>query len=146
MHRNGKTFILAMHPYMSLWTFSRARAAKPMFFKTSVLVCEFSRASRWNSMVDSVPSIWTSCCSRRFFFFKARRAAGTEKSAMVTFHHLSPFGGQLQGLGIHKEQIQIFSQCLFLILSDSKAMWNVHLCNVYAKLEVYQIHLFNCHL
>lgn len=77
--------LLMLHPYMSLWTFSRARAAKPMFFRTSVLVCEFSKASRWNSMVDSVPSIWTSCCSRRFFFFKARRAADAGKSPNNTF-------------------------------------------------------------
>ena len=40
-----------------------ALAAKPMFLRTSVLVLAFSRASRWNSMVDSVPSICASCFS-----------------------------------------------------------------------------------
>lgn len=99
MHK--KKCLLILHPYMSLWTFSRARAAKPMFFRTSVLVCEFSKASRWNSMVDSVPSIWTSCCSRRFFFFKARRAADAERSLNITFLHLSPFAAEIPGLGIH---------------------------------------------
>ena len=40
-----------------------ALAAKPMFLRTSVLVLAFSRASRWNAMVDSVPSICASCFS-----------------------------------------------------------------------------------
>lgn len=65
--------------YTPLWTISKARAAMPMFFRTSVLVCEFSRASLWNSMVDSVPSIWVSCCSSRFFLFRACRAADTKR-------------------------------------------------------------------
>lgn len=49
-----------------------------MFFSTSVLVLAFSRASLWNSIVDSVPSIWASCFSYLFFLFKACRAAAVQ--------------------------------------------------------------------
>lgn len=105
-----------LRPYMSLWTFSRARAAKPMFFRTSVLVCEFSKASRWNSMVDSVPSIWTSCCSRRFFFFKARRAAGVERSPRGYVSPASPLGGELPGLGIQRTTYRFLPTFIFSLM------------------------------
>lgn len=61
--------------HMFSWTAFMALAAKPMLRKTSVLVCEFSSASRWNSMVDRVPSIWVSCFSSLFFLFRACKAA-----------------------------------------------------------------------
>lgn len=60
---------------MFSWTAFIALAAKPMFRKTSVLVCEFSSASRWNSMVDRVPSTCESCFSNLFFLFNACKAA-----------------------------------------------------------------------
>uniref|UniRef100_A0A1I8HL38 Caveolin n=1 Tax=Macrostomum lignano TaxID=282301 RepID=A0A1I8HL38_9PLAT len=50
-------------------------AATCMALSTSVLVLAFSRASRWNSMVVRVPSIWVSCFSYRFFLARACRAA-----------------------------------------------------------------------
>lgn len=68
-----------------------------MFFSTSVLVLAFSRASLWNSMVDSVPSIWASCFSYRFFLFRACRAA--ENGGEVDFSE-----EQLAEMQIAKEQ------------------------------------------
>ena len=50
-----------------------------MIFSTSVLVLAFSRASRWNSMVERVPSICSSCFSKRFLRFNA--AIATRKEA-----------------------------------------------------------------
>ena len=47
----------------SSWADFSALAAKPMFFRTSVLVFAFSKASRWNSIVERVPSIWLSWAS-----------------------------------------------------------------------------------
>lgn len=41
-----------------------------------MLVWEFSNASLWNSMVESVPSIWFNCFSYLFFLFSACKAAG----------------------------------------------------------------------
>lgn len=73
-----REFMLQREPkatHMFSWTVFIAFAAKPMFFNTSVLVCEFSRASLWNSMVDSVPSICVSCFSNLFFLFSACNAA-----------------------------------------------------------------------
>lgn len=66
--------------YMFSWADFMALAAKPMFLSTSVFVLAFSKASLWNSMVDSVPSIWASCFSYRFFLFKACRAAEERKT------------------------------------------------------------------
>ena len=59
---------------MFLWAVLRALAASPITLRTSVFVLEFSSASRWNSIVDSVPSICVSCFSYRFFLFRACRA------------------------------------------------------------------------
>lgn len=70
------SYLNPSHTYMFWWTPLMALAAKPMFFRTSVLVLAFSNASLWNSMVERVPSIWVSCCSKRFFLFRACRAAG----------------------------------------------------------------------
>ena len=67
-HRNPATHRL-------LWVSFRALAATPMTLRTSVLVEAFSRASLWNSMVDSVPSICCSCFSKRFLRFRACSAA-----------------------------------------------------------------------
>lgn len=65
---------------MSAWAACMARAARPMLRSTSVLVCAFSRASRWNSTVDRVPSICDSCFSSRFFLFSACSAAKQGRS------------------------------------------------------------------
>lgn len=75
--------------YMFSWADFMALAAKPRFLSTSVFVLAFSRASLWNSMVDSVPSICASCFSYRFFLFKACRAAeegDTERNKRRTNH------------------------------------------------------------
>ena len=61
------------------WADLRALAAYDMFLRTSVLVLAFSSASRWNSIVDSVPSICCSCFSSRFFLFNAINAAMNQK-------------------------------------------------------------------
>lgn len=64
--------------YMLSWAAFIALAAKPMFLSTSVLVLAFSRASLWNSIVDSVPSICASCFSYLFLRFRACRAAASK--------------------------------------------------------------------
>lgn len=102
-----------IYSYTVLWTFSKALEAKLMFFRTSVLVCEFSKASLWNSMVESVPSIWASCCSRRFFLFRASRAADTKKMKSCSLAPFVLIWLKPLGLGIQKQQIQVPPQCLF---------------------------------
>lgn len=66
--------------HMSSWMAFMALAARPMFLSTSALVCEFSRASRWNSTVDSVPSTCVSCRSSLFFLLRACNAAEEGRS------------------------------------------------------------------
>lgn len=97
-----------VYSYTVLWTFSKALEAKLMFFRTSVLVCEFSKASLWNSMVESVPSIWASCCSRRFFLFRANRAADTKKMKSCSLAPFVLIWLKPLELGIHKQQILQF--------------------------------------
>lgn len=52
-----------------------AVAARPMSCSTPAAMCVFSRASRWNSTADSVPSIWASRFSSVFFLLSASSAA-----------------------------------------------------------------------
>lgn len=66
--------------HMFSWAALMALAARPMLLSTSVLVCAFSRASRWNSTVDRVPSICESCFSNLFFLFSACNAAKQGRS------------------------------------------------------------------
>lgn len=56
---------------ISLWAVFSAFAAVPITCNTSAFVDAFSRASRWNSIVESTPSMCCSCFSNCFFRFKA---------------------------------------------------------------------------
>lgn len=55
--------IIYWSTYMFLWAPLSALAASPITLSTSVFVLAFCNASRWNSIVDSVPSICCNCFS-----------------------------------------------------------------------------------
>lgn len=65
--------------HMFWWACFMARAASDIVLSTSVLVVAFSSASRWNSMVDRVPSSCANFPSYRFLRFSACSAAEQER-------------------------------------------------------------------
>ena len=112
-HLEAHCGILPLLTYRLLWVSFKALAATPMTLRTSVLVEAFSSASRWNSMVERVPSICWSCFSYRFLRFRACRAAGNKESnfrqCMSSQYRLQPTTARA---ALHCQHLQ----CIILVL------------------------------